>query len=111
MKKTALGTLLRKEFADWVSQGNVCRNYGSSGSTRMLDMPRRGRRHRVQGLGSVWRDALTGYDRERAFRALEVATFFALRRAVRNGSVGIEHSLAFRGRERLFLPTPSEAKV
>ena len=55
-------------------------------------------------LGSVWRDAISGYDRERAFRALEVATLFALRRSVRNGSVWIEHSLTFRGRERLFLP-------
>src|SRR3546814_7689003 len=41
-------------------------------------------------------------DRERAFQALEVATLFALRRAVRNGSVWIEHSLSFRGRARLF---------
>jgi TnpA family transposase len=56
------------------------------------------------GLGSVWRDAISGYDRERAFRALEVAALFALRRSVRNGSVWIEHSLSFRGRERLFLP-------
>lgn len=55
-------------------------------------------------LGSVWRDAISGYDRERAFRALEVATLFALRRSVRNGSVWIEHSLTFRGRDRLFLP-------
>ena len=55
-------------------------------------------------LGSVWRDAISGYDRERAFRALEVATLFALRRSVRNGSVWIEHSLTFRGRQRLFLP-------
>lgn len=55
-------------------------------------------------LGSVWRDAISGYDRERAFRALEVATLLALRRSVRNGSVWIEHSLTFRGRERLFLP-------
>ena len=39
-----------------------------------------------------------------AFRALEVATLFALRRALRNGSAWIEHSLSFRGRERLFLP-------
>ncbi len=31
-----------------------------------------------------------------------VATLFALRRAVRNGSVWIEHSLSFRGRARLF---------
>ncbi len=35
---------------------------------------------------------------------LEVATLFALRRALRNGSVWIAHSLSFRGRERLFLP-------
>src|SRR4030095_13342109 len=54
--------------------------------------------------GAVWRDAGSGYDRERAFRALEVATLFALRRSVRNGSVWIEHSLTFRARERLFLP-------
>lgn len=55
-------------------------------------------------LGSVWRDAISGYDRERAFRALEVAALFALRRSVRDGSVWIEHSPGFRGRERLFLP-------
>jgi hypothetical protein len=56
-------------------------------------------------LGAVWRNTISGYDRDRAFRALEVATLFALRRAVRNGSVWIEHSLSFRDRERLFLPT------
>lgn len=55
-------------------------------------------------LESVWRNAISGYDRERAFRAFEVATLFALHRAVRNGSVKIGHSLTFRGRERLFLP-------
>jgi TnpA family transposase len=56
-------------------------------------------------LGAVWRNTISGYDRDRAFRSLEVATLFALRRAVRNGSVWIEHSLSFRDRERLFLPT------
>jgi TnpA family transposase len=55
-------------------------------------------------FGAAWRDAISGYDRERAFRALEVATLFALRRSVRNGSVWIEHSLTFRGRGRLFFP-------
>jgi TnpA family transposase len=55
-------------------------------------------------LGSVWRTAISGDDRERAFRAFEVATLFALRRAVRNGSVRIGHSLSFGGRERLFFP-------
>ena len=55
-------------------------------------------------LGAARRAAIADADRERAFRALEVATLLALRRAVRNGSVWIEHSLSFRGRERLFLP-------
>lgn len=53
-------------------------------------------------MGSVWSAAIAGTDRERAFRALEVATLFSLRRAVRNGSVWIEHSLSFRGRACLF---------
>ena len=55
-------------------------------------------------VGTVWRNAISGDDRERAFQALEVATLFTLRRGVRNGSVWIEHSLSFRGRERLFFP-------
>ncbi|MBP8088041.1 MAG: Tn3 family transposase, partial [Polaromonas sp.] len=53
-------------------------------------------------LGRVWQGSIASPDRERAFQALEVATLFALRRAVRNGSVWIEHSLSFRGRARLF---------
>ncbi len=55
-------------------------------------------------LGPAWRQAIADTDRERALRALEVATRFALRRALRNGSVWIEYSLSFRGRERLFIP-------
>ena len=46
----------------------------------------------------IWQVSISSPDRERAFQALEVATLFALRRAVRNGSVWIEHSLSFRGR-------------
>ena len=53
-------------------------------------------------LGMIWQVSISSPDRERAFHALEVATLFALRRAVRNGSVWIEHSLSFRGRARLF---------
>jgi hypothetical protein len=41
---------------------------------------------------------------ERAFAAAEVATLLDLRRAVRNSTVWIEHSLAFRSRETLFIP-------
>ena len=62
-------------------------------------------RHSAQlPLGRVWRTALSGEDRERAFAAAEVATLLDLRRALRNGTVWIEHSLAFRGRETLFIP-------
>jgi TnpA family transposase len=55
-------------------------------------------------FGKVWRALLSGADRERAFRAFEVATLLSLRRALRNGTVWIDHSLAFRSRERLFIP-------
>jgi TnpA family transposase len=55
-------------------------------------------------LGSVWRDAITGLDRERAFRALEVGVLLGLRRALRNGSVWIAHSLNFCSRKQLFIP-------
>jgi TnpA family transposase len=55
-------------------------------------------------LGRVWKALLADADREQAFRALEVATLSSLRRALRNGSVWIDHSLAFRSRERLFIP-------
>jgi hypothetical protein len=44
-------------------------------------------------LGRVWRALLSGADREQAFRALEVASLLALRRALRNGTVWIDHSL------------------
>jgi hypothetical protein len=43
-------------------------------------------------LGAAWRQDIADADRERAFRALEVATLFALRRGLRNGSIWIEHS-------------------
>lgn len=42
----------------------------------------------------------------RALAALEVATLLNLRRALRNGTVWIEHSLGFRSRETLFIPEP-----
>jgi hypothetical protein len=53
-------------------------------------------------LGRVWSAAIAGDDRDKAMRALEVATLFSLRRAVRNGSVWVDHSLVFRGRARWF---------
>jgi TnpA family transposase len=56
-------------------------------------------------LGRVWQGPIEGPDRERAFQALEVATLLNLRRALRNGTVWVEHSLTFRSRERLFFPS------
>ena len=55
-------------------------------------------------LGRVWQSEFAGADRDRAFAACEVASLLNLRRALRNGTVWIEHSLTFRSRERLFLP-------
>lgn len=60
----------------------------------------------VLPLGRLWHAALESPDRQRALAALEVATLLNLRRALRNGSVWIEHSLGFRSRETLFIPEP-----
>jgi hypothetical protein len=55
-------------------------------------------------FGKVWRSILKGEDRERAMRGFELATLLGLRRALRNGTVWIDHSFAFRSREGLFIP-------
>ena len=55
-------------------------------------------------LGSAWRQAIADVDRERAFRHWRWLPRLPWCRALRNGSVWIEHSLSFRGRERLFIP-------
>ena len=55
-------------------------------------------------FGRVWRSVLKGEDRERAMRGFELATLLGLRRALRNSTVWIDHSFAFRSRESLFIP-------
>ena len=55
-------------------------------------------------LGRVWRKALGGEHCEYALAAAEVTTLLDLRRALRNGTVWVEHSLASRSRETLFIP-------
>lgn len=55
-------------------------------------------------LGRVWRDLIHGEDRVEALRAFEWATISALRMALRNGSVYIDHSFSFRSRATLFIP-------
>lgn len=55
-------------------------------------------------LGRVWRDAINGPDRSNALIAFEWATLSALRIALRNGSVYIDHSFAFRSQASLLIP-------
>src|SRR5260370_16539334 len=55
-------------------------------------------------LGRAWREAIDGYDRHKALSAFEWATLFALRIALGNGSVYVEHSFAFRSQARMLIP-------
>ena len=55
-------------------------------------------------LGRAWREAIDSYDRYQALLAFEWATLFALRVALRNGSVFIDHSFAFRSQAMLLIP-------
>jgi len=61
-------------------------------------------------LGRAWREAIDSYDRYKALLAFEWATLFALRVALRNGSVFIDHSFAFRSQAMLLIP-PDEWKA
>ncbi|MFS8979338.1 DUF4158 domain-containing protein [Cupriavidus necator] len=54
-------------------------------------------------LGRAWRPALEGQDRQQALSAFEWGTLFALRVALRNGSVFLEHSFAFRSQAALLI--------
>ncbi|MFJ3319037.1 Tn3 family transposase [Herbaspirillum huttiense] len=54
-------------------------------------------------LGRVWRDLIYGVDRIEAMRAFEWATISALRMALRNGSVYVDHSFSFRSRATLLI--------
>ncbi|SAL05804.1 transposase Tn3 [Caballeronia calidae] len=45
-------------------------------------------------LGRAWREAIDGYDRIKAMKAFEWATLFALRVALRNGSIYVEHMMS-----------------
>ena len=51
-----------------------------------------------------WAALIEAPDRQRGLRAFEAATLFALRKALRNGSVWIGHSLAFRRRSEMLIP-------
>ena len=57
-------------------------------------------------FGRRWCDALQTNDRAKALAAFEWATLLKLRAALRNGSVFLEHSFAFRGHSSLLVPAP-----
>lgn len=50
-----------------------------------------------------WGELIEGEDRERAMRALEAATLIGLRKALRSGTVFVNHSEKFRGRHRVLI--------
>ncbi len=55
-------------------------------------------------LGRVWRELYGGDDRVNALYAFEWAILFALRMALRNGSVFVNHSFSYRSRATLLIP-------
>jgi TnpA family transposase len=61
-------------------------------------------RHLDASFAPRWAALIDSPDRQRALRAFEAATLFALRKALRKGSVWIAHSLAFRQRNALLIP-------
>ena len=77
---------------------NVLRNlYGPDGNSELpVDVNIK--------LGRVWRENIEGEDRTEALRAFEWATISALRMALRNGSVYVDHSFSFRSRATLLIP-------
>lgn len=55
-------------------------------------------------LGRAWQRVIEGDDRVQALLAFEWATLSALRVALRNGSVFVAHSFAFRSQATLLIP-------
>jgi TnpA family transposase len=55
-------------------------------------------------VSAAWRELIKGDDRVHALRALEASAITGLRKALRRGSVWINHSLSFRERDQLLIP-------
>ncbi len=54
-------------------------------------------------LGRAWRESIDGYDRLKAMVAFEWATLFAMRIALRNGTIFVEHSFSFRSQAHMLI--------
>ncbi|MBT2303890.1 Tn3 family transposase [Variovorax paradoxus] len=55
-------------------------------------------------VSAAWRDLVADPDRQRAFRAYEACTMTAMRKALRGGSVWLDHTASFRDRDRTLIP-------
>ncbi|NML17305.1 Tn3 family transposase [Azohydromonas caseinilytica] len=55
-------------------------------------------------VGAAWRSLVHDADPKAGWRAFEASTMLALRRSLRRGSVWIDHSLSFQGREQMLIP-------
>lgn len=55
-------------------------------------------------MGHAWNPLLQDADRQKAFRAYEAATLWALRCGLRNGSIWAEHAHHYGGKHRMLLP-------
>ena len=55
-------------------------------------------------VSSAWSDLVADPDRQRAFRAYEACTMTAMRKALRRGSVWLDHTASFRDRDRTLIP-------
>ena len=74
----------------------VLRNTYASRATSLVTIP-------TIKLGNRWQKVIAGADRKKALSAFEWATLFALRVALRNGSVYLDHSFVFRSQATLFI--------
>lgn len=54
-------------------------------------------------FGRAWRESIDGYDRLKAMVAFEWATLFAMRIALRNGTIFVEHSFSFRSQAHMLI--------
>ena len=58
----------------------------------------------ISPAGHAWNELLRAPDRELAFRALEAATLWGVRRGLRNGSLWLAHAEQYGVQHRLLLP-------
>nr|WP_326527807.1 Tn3 family transposase [Rhodoferax sp.] len=75
---------------------DVLRNTYANRATSLITIP-------TIKLGNRWQKVIAGVDRQKALSAFEWATLFALRVALRNGSVYLGHSFVFRSQATLFI--------